>query len=235
MTPVPRIEIDDRERNQDLLAELRAIDTIELIQTRLDPGDFRVDDAVVIERKTASDFAASLIDGRLFSQASRLVQSPFRPAYIIEGSAAEWTSLRVKRHALQGALISLMLVFDIPVLRSNSPTETVRLLVYTGRQLIRARTGEQTPIRQFKAKRRATRKRRVLQALPGIGPDRARRLLEYFGSVRACLAADTETLAKIEGIGPATAQKIVDTVEESADAYTSNILQQMSANILLEQ
>src|SRR5690606_10512615 len=132
-----------------------------------------------------------------------------------------------------GALISLMLVFDIPVLRSNSPAETVRLLVYTGRQLIRARTGEQTPIRQFKAKRRATRKRRVLQALPGIGPDRARRLLEYFGSVRACLAADTETLAKIEGIGPATAQKIVDTVEDSADAYTSNILQQLSANILL--
>lgn len=214
-----RIEIDDRERNQDLLTALRGIDGLDIKCVRLDVGDFRIDDAVVVERKTAADFAASIVDGRLFSQASRMVQSPLRPAYIIEGAVDDWKSLKVARPALQGALISLMLVFDIPVLRSNGPEETARLLRYTGQQLIRARGDGCIPIRQIKAKRRSTRKYRVLQSLPGIGPDRAKRLLEHFGSVRACLAADAEQLSAIEGIGPTTARKIVETVEDTQAIY----------------
>lgn len=214
-----RILIDDRERNAGLLAVLREMEELEIECTRLDVGDFQVNDAVLIERKTAKDFAASLIDGRLFSQASRLVQSPLRPAYIIEGTADEWKSLKVKRPAIQGALISLMLIFDIPVLRSNDPAETAHLVYYTGQQLIRAQGDGCVPIRRIKAKRRSTRKRHVLQSLPGIGPDRANRLLDHFGSVRACLAANAEELATIPGIGLTTARKIVETVEESPAPY----------------
>lgn len=214
-----RIEIDNRERNHDLLAKLRLLENLEVTTTRLETGDFRIDDSVLIERKTAADFAASLIDGRLFSQASRIVQSPLRPAYIIEGNTKDWKALKLKRPALQGALISLMLIFDIPVLRSNGPEETARLLFYAGQQLIRARTGERIPTRQIKAKRRSTRQRRVLQSLPGIGPDRAKRLLEHFGSVRACLAAEPDQLAAINGIGPTTARRIIETVEEDSSPY----------------
>ncbi|MCC5788137.1 MAG: hypothetical protein JJT75_00755 [Opitutales bacterium] len=214
-----RIAIDDRERNQDLLDVLGAMDGLDLECLRLDIGDFRINDAVLIERKTAIDFAASLIDGRLFSQASRLVQSPLRPAYIIEGTAEDWKSLKIKRHALQGALISLMLVFDIPVLRSNDPEETARLVVYASQQFFRAQSDGWIPTRQIKAKRRSTQQRRVLQSLPGIGPDRAKRLLEHFGSVRACLSANADELSTLPGFGPAIARKIVDTVEEEKTRY----------------
>ncbi|MCC5836089.1 MAG: hypothetical protein JJU20_15280 [Opitutales bacterium] len=214
-----RIQIDDRERNLDLHAALRKMDGVEIECVRLEIGDFRIEDAVVVERKTAADFAASIVDGRLFSQASRMVGSPLRPAYIIEGTASDWQSLKVKRPALQGALISLMLVFDIPVLRSDSPEETARLACYTGQQLIRARGDGCVPIRQIKTKRRSTRQSRILQSLPGIGPDRARCLLEHFGSVRACLSADVEQLTEINGIGPTTARKIVETVEEKQARY----------------
>ncbi|HOO92902.1 MAG TPA: ERCC4 domain-containing protein, partial [Opitutales bacterium] len=93
-----------------------------------------------------------LMDGRLFSQASRMVQSPLRPAYIIEGDAHDWNCLNVTRSAIQGALISLMLIFDIPVLRSTDAAETARLACYAGRQLIRARSGTHVPTRQLKAK-----------------------------------------------------------------------------------
>lgn len=210
---------DPSSRNRDLLTELHFLKNLQVITARLQIGDFLIDDSVIIERKTAADFAASLLDGRLFSQAARIVQSPLRPAYIIEGNAEDWKALKVKRAALQGALISLMLTFDIPVLRSNDPQETARLLFYAGQQLVRARTGEQVPTRQIKAKRRSTRQRRVLQSLPGIGPDRAKRLLEHFGSVRACLAADAEALAAINGIGPTTARRIVETVEEERIPY----------------
>ena len=34
-------------------------------------GDYCIDGAVLIERKTAADFAQSLMDGRLFGQAVR--------------------------------------------------------------------------------------------------------------------------------------------------------------------
>lgn len=212
-SPPLRIQIDDRERNEALLAGLNAFDDVVLTICRLQAGDFQIDDAVLVERKTASDFAVSLLDGRLFTQAARLVREPIRPAMLLEGDAKDWRSLGVSREAIQGALISLSLVFDIPVLRSTTPEESARLLRYTGRQLLRARSEGQIPCRRVKAKRRSTRQRHILQALPGIGPGRAKRLLETFGSIRACLAADEKALASVEGIGAATAKLIVETVE----------------------
>jgi len=47
-----------------------------------------------------------------------------------------------------------------------------------------------------------------LWSLPGIGPDRAGRLLERFGTVRACFDAAKSKLLKVEGIGPKTAAAI---------------------------
>jgi len=47
-----------------------------------------------------------------------------------------------------------------------------------------------------------------LQSLPGVGPDRAKRLLERFGTVRACFGASTEELMDVEGIGSKTAASI---------------------------
>jgi ERCC4-type nuclease len=102
----------------------------------LSVGDYCVDGAVLIERKTASDFAQSLIDGRLFGQAGRISSSPLRPAYIIEGTSAEWAGLGVSREALQGALVTLMLIFDVPVFRSLDPAESARLIFYMGSQLV---------------------------------------------------------------------------------------------------
>ncbi|MCC5840731.1 MAG: hypothetical protein JJT96_11450 [Opitutales bacterium] len=190
MTAPLRLLIDDRKRNTVLLALLREMEDLAVECTRLEVGDFQIGDALVIERKTAADFAASLIDGRLFSQASRLVRSPLRPAYIIEGTPAEWAALKVRRPALQGALISLMLIFDIPVLRANDPAETARLVRYTAQQLHRAQDDGYVPTRLIKAKRRSTRQRRLLQALPSIGPTTAQKIV---GTIEAPPPAPTTT------------------------------------------
>ena len=76
MREILHIGIDDRERNKDLLAVLRGIEDVELVSRRLEIGDFEIEGSVLIERKTAADFATSLVDGRLFSQAS----APWLPA-----------------------------------------------------------------------------------------------------------------------------------------------------------
>jgi len=54
----------------------------------------------------------------------------------------------------------------------------------------------------------------ILQGLPGIGPERAGRLLAHFGSVANFTKASAEELAAIDGIGESTAAKIRWVVEE---------------------
>ena len=203
-----QVVVDDRERPSGVVAELEKLDGIIVKIEHLTVGDYCIDGAVLIERKTAVDFAQSLMDGRLFAQASRMAASRLRPAYIIEGNSAEWSHLGVSREALQGALITLMLIFDVPVLRSSAPAESARLMLYTGSQLVRLRHPDYLPYRQAKAKRKKTRQLRVLQSLPGVGSDRAKRLLEHFGTVRACFDASKTELLKVEGIGLKIAEAI---------------------------
>jgi len=203
-----QIVVDDRERSSGLVPELEKLERVVVKIEHLALGDYCVDGAVLIERKSAADFARSLIDGRLFGQAVRMAASSLRPAYILEGSSAEWCGIGVSREALQGALVTLMLIFDVPVFRSSDPAESARLILYIGSQLVRLRDSEYVPYRQAKAKRKKSRQLRVLQSLPGVGPDRAKRLLERFGTVRACFAASTEEIMDVEGIGSKTAAAI---------------------------
>ena len=217
-TPLSII-IDHRERRSGVGEALRTDPTVSIRFETLPVGDYRLPDGVLFERKTAADFAVSLFDGRLFSQAARLVRDPSRPCLILEGEAKDWAELDIRREALQGALTSLTLIFDLPVLRARNPEETARLIRYAGRQLRRAGEDGVVPIRKVAAKRRSTRRLRVLQSLPGVGPARAKALLEHFGSVRCCLAADSDDLAAVEGVGQEIARRIVETVEESPGQY----------------
>jgi DNA excision repair protein ERCC-4 len=212
---------DDREVVSGVPDLLAQMPEVELRIGRLVAGDYRVEESVLIERKTASDFAQSLVTGRLFEQAARMAKSEFRPAYILEGHPGDWTALGVRREALQGALITLMVIFDIPVLRAADASETARLILYAGQQLARLRDPNHAPYRQIKAKRKRFRQLRLLQTLPGVGTERARRLLDHFGSIRACFEARTDELQKIDGIGPRTAQAILDTIQEASPSYSS--------------
>ncbi|HMP76494.1 MAG TPA: ERCC4 domain-containing protein [Kiritimatiellia bacterium] len=219
MTERIQVVADDRERPSGIPGILTRQDDLDLRIERLPVGDYLVDEAVVIERKSAADFAQSIVDGRLFAQATRLTISRFRPALIIVGSAAEWSAIGVPRHAIQGALVTLMLIYDIPLFRAVDGEEAARLILYIGRQLARLRDPNLVTHRVAKSKHRRARQLRILQHLPGVGPERAFALLEHFGSVRACLSATEEDLGKIRGIGPTTARRIVETVKEPRTTY----------------
>lgn len=133
----PRLHIivDDRERaNGKVLAALAARDDVTVEIARLEVGDYRVERRVVVERKTATDFAASLIDGRLFRQVAALAVAPERAVLVLEGRDQEWRDTGVRREAIQGALITIGVFFGAAVLHSDAPEETAQLLVYLGRQ-----------------------------------------------------------------------------------------------------
>ena len=81
-------------------------------------------------------------------------------------------------------------------------------MLYIGSQLVRLRDPDYVPYRQAKAKRKKIAQLRILQSLPGVGPDRANRLLERFGAVRAFFGASIEEIMGVEGIGSKTAASI---------------------------
>lgn len=205
---VVHIVIDHREQASGVPGALKLRDDVDVSFAQLSVGDYVVDDNVVFERKTINDFATSLLDARLFRQATRLarVQMPKRTAFIIEGGFSQ-CSVAVSRESMQGALISLVLVFGIPVLRSTGADETARLIVYAGRQLADQDQGA-IVWRNRKPKRMWNRRLHILQSLPGVGRERAIRLLEHFGTVERCLRADVAELCQVEGIGAKTAREI---------------------------
>ena len=109
--------------------------------------------------------------------------------------------------AFQGALISVTLVFGLPVLRSATPEETADLILYAANQL---RRREVRPPRRRGSKVTGNRRRQILllQAIPEIGPKKARILLNALGSPAAIASANLEALNSIERIGAKSARKI---------------------------
>src|SRR6516225_1183379 len=91
------ILVDDRERPSGVAEELEKLSGVLVRIEHLAVGDYNIDGSVLIERKSAKDFAQSLMDGRLFCQAKQMADSPLRTAYILEGSTAEWFGLGVSQ------------------------------------------------------------------------------------------------------------------------------------------
>lgn len=202
------IVVDDREKaGGQVLVALAGRDDATVDIARLEVGDYNIEHRVVVERKTATDFAASLIDGRLFHQAAELASAPGRGVLVLEGCDEDWRDTGVRREALQGALITIGVFYGVAVLRSDGPEETARLLVYLARQARRSAQGG-LPRPGYRPKGKRARQLFLLQGLPGVGPERAARLLARFGSVQAIMTASAADLATVDGIGEKTAARI---------------------------
>lgn len=213
-----RITVDDREQSSGIPALLRGYDDLEVRVERLPLGDYRVEDALLFERKTLPDLAASIKDGRLFRQGLRLGASPCRGALLLEGRGSDLAGCGMSRESIQGALITLSLFFGLPVVRSLAPEESARVLRYAARQAW-ARTTARMARPGLRPRGKAQVQRYMLQGLPGVGPERAAALIARFGSVEAVLTADADALAEVRGIGRATAAAIRWAVEEQAGGY----------------
>jgi len=108
---------------------------------------------------------------------------------------------------MHGALITVTLLFGLPVLRSTSPEETADLILYAADQLHRRTT--RPPHRYGYHPKGLTRQQVfLLQAIPEIGPAKAKTLLDKLGSPFGVASATIEVLQTVDGIGPSAAQKI---------------------------
>lgn len=96
-------------------------------------GDIAIGDLIVIERKRTPDFLQSLCDGRLLSQASRLMSAAPRPLLVIEG-ADSVLSRAVHINAVAGLMGSLATEFGLPIVPTTSAQGTARLVAMLARR-----------------------------------------------------------------------------------------------------
>ena len=202
------VVVDDREREGQVARNLAALPGVSVEIGHLPLGDFLVDGRLLAERKTVADFAASLCDGRLFRQAKRLASDhEHRVCVVLEGTSREAERVGVSRESLQGAVVSLTLIYGLPLLRSRGAAATARLIRYAATQLVRSATG--LPKRVTRKTTAAERVRiEMLQAIPGIGPERAYALLVHFGSVAALAAASRRELENVPRMGRTLAARV---------------------------
>ena len=202
-----RIIADDRENAGGVIAALRGLAGVNVEVRRLTCGDYLVETRFAVERKTLQDFAGSIIDGRVFRQASAMAHGQRRGVLVLEGGSADLQAVGVQREALQGALIHLSVFHGLAVLRAHDPGETARLIVYLGRQA-QAWAHGSLPRPGYRPKGRRARQLFLLQGLPRVGPERAARLLDRFGSVEGVATASAPELATVDGIGDGIAARI---------------------------
>ena len=174
--------------------------------------------ASALKRKE-STMATSTTDTRdLFRQAIRLANSKYRSVLILEGTGKELTETGVRREAMQGALITISLLLGVSVLRSKDPYETANLIIYASMQ-IKSTVRGVFQRRGYQPKGKRKQQLFILQGLPGIGSERAIRLLNAFGSVEAVITATREELQSVEGIGENIAGRIKWAVREEIQSY----------------
>ena len=206
MDRVTTIIADHRECLSSCFRALKNNPTVNLKIQTLFVGDYETE-SFIFERKTLSDLAQSIIDGRLFNQMKRLLSKRKRIAFLIEGLPEEIGLHGVSRSALQGAIITLTLIYGISVFYTLTAEETAQIIVFTMQQQHAIRK-ERVFRSGYTPKTKIKRQLYILQGLPGIGALRAKLLLAHFGSVRAIFSAEIERLIQVDGIGKHTAKTI---------------------------
>lgn len=208
------IHMDYRESRSGILDEFkkaRRFLTYKL--TYLEVGDYCVENRVLVERKTVSDFYASLKTDRIFNQAYRMLKQPYRPVIIIEGDNTN--SSGVSRQATQGCLVHLKVVLGIVVLKSCNIAETANLIRYMGMQIQRnnmcIKKAGIIKSKVYGLKADQWKVISPLLSIQGVGLNRAIRLLNHFGSLQNIINAGIGELLLVEGVGKQVALAIHET------------------------
>lgn len=211
--PSVTIKADHRERSSGILERLAAMPGVTVEVSALEIGDYHVHPSLVVERKSAGDFLASILDRRLFEQAKHLRESGARAVILIEGNP--YTDRRLHENAVVGALSYLVAIEEFSVIPTAHPAHTAFTL---HRMALHAQhgLGYTLPLRCKKPASLADRQRFLLEGAPGLGPERITALLKHFGSPRAIFAASREELMKVEGIGKGTVDALFEILDSRA-------------------
>lgn len=202
--------------------------TMHVERRRLDVGDITVSNGqrtIVLERKRWSDLAASICDGRLKEQKSRMVSTDnLLYVYVVEGQLNDWGgSCRGMKHSSMWAALTKTCIRDgIPVFHTLSETDTASLCFYMYTQLAsdgfgvlsengivsgsaskRKRDNIETPVDALRA---------MLCVIPGVSKAKADVLVERWPHATLLSSASESDITHLKcgdrKLGPALARRI---------------------------
>jgi len=213
------LKIDFREQRSGVVEEIgKLADKISFELVTLPVGDYLLEDKIIVERKTLSDFLVSIKNGRIFQQAYRVAQSGKNGLIILEGDKSMVDSSLMSRKAVQGALIHLEVFVGIPVIRSLNIRETVVLMV----DIIHQCQQQQLPRLKhiisgnpgIRINKKQRQKLSLVQNLPGIGTKKGLELLKSFSTIEHIMNTSQVELTKVKGIGKKLAERIYAILHE---------------------
>lgn len=213
MTNIQSLLIDHREPPH--VTRIR-LEGVPVAVTQLQCGDIWIAAAdgklLIIERKTGDDLLASIADGRLFDQAAAMVaMSPW--SYIVvedgdltprhdgtttvNGKPTQW-----RWSSLQGALQTVQ-EMGVAVVYLTGREELVPFIERLAKR-------DRGPVRVGGVRKAELLApgMSLLMSLPGVGPDRAKSLLEQAGTAAFALMALSDNEIDIPGIGNGTRGKV---------------------------
>ncbi len=191
---------------------------VNITMKTLPVGDYFIPPSVLVERKSHDDFVASLYDGRLFSQAAEMTnQDEIEYRFLIlEENRNLATSLRME--AEQGAILSLLLDFNINVIMSRTQAETVSYLISLAKRFQTERRKRLTlPVQSTSTLSLREIRELMLMQITGINKTKAKHILDHFKTLDALFAASVEDLEKTKGIGKILARRIHDVLHADND------------------
>lgn len=213
------LTVDSRETRSGMLTMLRTMG-VPTAMEEMPAGDYRIG-PYLIERKTSTDLAASILDGRLFEQAESICTSADRPMLLIEGDITRIAS-QIQTEALMGAISALSVFWSLQVIQLPDIDSSARFLARLHKHLTHG-LGYEVPTRVQKPRVSpdGAAAQYLISGLPGVGPELARKLLLHFGSARAVFQATESDLRLCKGVGPATAKNIAHALDLTPKTFRS--------------
>ncbi len=209
-----KLIVDSRECASGMV-ELLSARGAEVIVEELECGDYVLADGLAIERKTAEDFAGSIMDRRIFLQIAMLKTAYARVFILVEGDLFA-TQSAIAPEAIMGALSYITVIEGIPVVATNNTAHSAAMLMTMQRHATEG-LGYEIPLRSAKPKSRSPQAQYLVEGLPGIGPSASKKLLKHFGSALAVFSATPDQLKAVRGIGPKTIASIREVLEYQCD------------------
>ncbi|MEK6884271.1 MAG: ERCC4 domain-containing protein [Nanoarchaeota archaeon] len=194
------ILIDSRET--DLIEEFQKQNIPHTIQHLL-VGDI-IKNNCCIERKEASDFISSVMDGRLLVQCQNMLQNYSRVFIIVHGELS-YVYSKFNTHAILGMLASITARANIPILMVNSLSD----VAYLSFKILEKATdgkpfGREVVRKSYEADKRLV----ILSQIDGVSLEKAKSIITKYPTFKDLINATTDDLKQINGIGNVLAQNI---------------------------
>ena len=220
-----KVFIDNRELS--MVRLIKKVVESEVVQFPI--GDLVISNdsgALIVERKTVSDFVNSIRSNRLWDQLLRLMKTKEVLGYVVKrrllvihGSFWEYTNVtptdqQLFWSSIFGALLETVFVYDTPfVVCENNYAFEVFLRILLDRE----KKGKNEGLPKARWFRKSisrlpekNMKYYLLDAIPMIGEVQAKNLLDYYGSVSNIAQSTKGELMRVPGIGEKRAQKIYE-------------------------